>query len=49
MRNVTKIILDRLDEEGILTDYLLASNIIDSTLANYRMAFLLLYQTTKTH
>ncbi len=37
MRSITKIIVDRLDEEGIITDYILASNIIDSTLAKYHI------------
>ena len=37
MRSTTKIILDRLDNEGIITDYILASNIIDSTLAKYHI------------
>ncbi len=37
MRSITKIILDRLDDKGIITDYILASNIIDSTLAKYHI------------
>lgn len=48
MRRITRTIIDRLDEEGILTDYILASNIIDSTLANYRIEPLPNYPVTST-
>lgn len=48
MQSVTNIILDKLDDEGILTDYLLASNIIDSTPANYRGEPLPNYPVTTT-
>ena len=37
MLSVTKIILERLDEDGIITDYVLASNIIDSILSDYHI------------
>ncbi len=48
MRSITKIILDRLNDEGIITNYILASNIIESTLANYRIEPLPNYPVVST-